>query len=70
MTMELYFVSGLLVFVLVVASLATEHFIASHWFGKESVIVRALRAFEKKHPNLCDNKDDFYCFFKKGSLGK
>lgn len=70
MTMELYFSLGLLAFILIVVCISVEHFIAARWLNKDSVLVKLLKAFERKHPTLCDNEDVFYCFFKRDSFTK
>ena len=70
MTWEYYFTMGLLAFVLIAGCISVEHFIAVRWLGKDSILVRLLRSMEKKYPDLCDNKDVFYCFFKRDSLTK
>ncbi len=68
MTMELYFVCGLLAFALTKVLIGLEHFVATHWLHKHSLFRKKLRNFEKKHPHLCDNQDVFYCFFKRDSF--
>lgn len=70
MTMGLYFSLALMLFAVIVLCISVEHFIAAHWFQKDSLIMRMLRNFEKKHPDLCDDKDVFYCFFKRDAFTK
>lgn len=68
MTMELYFVYGLLAFALTVVGIVVEHFVATHWFHKHSILRSLFRRLEKKYPHLCDNEDAFYCFFKRDAF--
>lgn len=70
MTIELYFTMALGVFVLIAACISMEHFIAARWLKKDSILVRLLKGFERRHPSLCDNEDAFYCFFKRDSFSK
>lgn len=70
MDWELYFTMGLLAFLVIAGCVSVEHFIVAHWLGKDSILVRLMRAFERKHPGLCDSKDVFYCFFKRDTLKK
>ncbi|WP_147819123.1 hypothetical protein [Salidesulfovibrio onnuriiensis] len=68
MTMELYFVYGLLAFVLTVAGVVAEHFIATRFFRKNSILRRIFRKVGKKYPHLCEDNDAFYCFFKRDAF--
>ena len=65
MAMELYFTLGVIAFSLIAVGINVEHYIAVHWFQKDSTLMRALQAFERRHPALCDRDDLFYCFFKR-----
>lgn len=68
MDFELYFSLVVLAFALVVVCVSVEHYVAVRWLHKDSLLVKGLKAFEKKHPNLCDNEDAFYCFFKRDAF--
>lgn len=68
MIMELYFTLGVIIFVLVVLSMAIEHYIAIHWFKKNSFLISTLKSFEKQHPSFCDRDDNFYCFFNRSTF--
>ncbi len=70
MTIELYFSLGLLIFGLIVIAIVTEHYIVTHWVKKDSLLMKTLKSFEKRHPDICDNEDTFYCFFKRNLFTK
>lgn len=70
MTMGLYFSLAILLFAAIVVCITVEHFIADRWLGRDSLIMQLWSRFEQRHPDLCDEKDTFYCFFKRDAFRK
>jgi|GEM_PF-1147148 len=68
MLLELYFVSGILLFAVIALAMAAEHRFAGHFFHRESISLRLSRRFEQAHPDLCDSRDSFYTFFRRDRL--
>lgn len=67
MEMNMYFVDGIFLFVLMAVGASLGHFIARLARTRCPALFRLATRFEDRHPRLFD-RGDFYCFFHKRAL--
>ena len=68
MTMEMYFVYGLLCFMLAVVLLESERVLSPFLIRLRGLLWRLARRCEKRCPYWCDGGNSFYSFFRRDSF--